>query len=200
MNKRDLILFVGIVIIIISAYLYLKKIFFGYYLAPFGIWLFFDYLSHKCKNKTTFDLIIQKNYAKIVKLYLLLFIAGFLIELAGIIFLKLWTYKIFNYEPTLFSLSPIYLLGILTYPFILASFRESYKFLEFFLKNKVLTTIVTMFIGIIIWEVPNIFSKNWIYTIPFVGLEIFDINITVIIGWVILIWTPLLIYRYLKIK
>ena len=128
------------------------------------------------------------------------FIGGFLIELAGIIFLKLWTYKIFNYEPTLFSLSPIYLLGILTYPFILASFRESYKFLEFFLKNKVLTTIVTMFIGIIIWEVPNIFSKNWIYTIPFVGLEIFDINITVIIGWVILIWTPLLIYRYLKIK
>ena len=52
-----------------------------------------------------------------------------------------------------------------------------------------------MVAGIIIWEIPNLFSKDWIYTIPYISFNIIGINIIVIIGWVVLIGFPVYIYN-----
>jgi hypothetical protein len=139
-------------------------------------------------NKTTLDLLIDKEYKKFFTLYTFLYFFGFFIELFGRMILSLWNYPTAN----LFVMNTI---GLLGYPFILMSFREAYEFLRSIFKNVILSTIIAMLIGILIWELPNIYSGDWIYVIPYITMEIFHVNLVVAVGWVILIWGPVYIYR-----
>jgi len=75
--------------------------------------------------------------------------------------------------------------------------KESYTFFNHFIKNKIFAIIISMLVGIIIWEIPNLFTQDWIYIIPFIPWEILQINIVVIIGWPILIIGPVYIYKLL---
>ncbi len=161
----------------------------------FGVWLFFDNLNHFSGNKTTLDLITKKKYHQFFVLYLVLLLASILIEVIGSIILKLWSYpKLWAYEP----LSLLLLVngwGYLSYPIILMSFKEMYSFVKSFFKNKFVSVIISMLMGIIIWEVPNLFSRDWVYNIPYIHWEIFQINVVVIIGWIILILGPFYLYK-----
>jgi hypothetical protein len=202
-TKYFRILFVGMIIILFSIFLYIKNSPYWYFPAPIGVWLFFDSISYFRKNKTTLDLITKKDYKKFLKFYIALFIGGILIELIGSIFLNLWSYKLSAYTSTLKAVighilnNPLSGTGWFIYPFILMSFKGMYEFLKSFFKNKISPTILAMLLGIIIWEIPNVFSQDWIYRIPFISLEIFGVNIIIILAWVILIQGPLLIYRFI---
>ena len=68
-----------------------------------------------------------------------------------------------------------------------------------FIKNHI-SIPISMLLGIVIWEIPNIYSKDWIYTIPYITYEIFHINLVVILGWILLILGPVYIYKILLPK
>lgn len=190
MRKTSLIL--SILLIFISIILYNIKNHYWYYPAVIGAWLLFDYLSHLYKNKTTLDLLIKKQYKRFIKVYIALSFFGILIEIGGIKLLKFWSY---TYLTPLILIISVPIL----YPFILMSFREMYNFIHSLVKNNFLSVILSMILGIIIWEVPNIYSQDWIYKIPYITFEIFHINIIIIFSWVILILGPIYIYKLLKI-
>jgi len=192
-TKYTYSLIISIAIIIISNILYFQKNPYWYYPAVLGVFLLFDYLSYLRKNKTTLSILFSKKYKLFFRLYLYLFILGLLIELIGRFLLNLWHYPLVN--PIIKNT-----LGFIFYPFILMSFKEMYFFLKSFFKRKTITTISAMILGIIIWEIPNVFSKDWIYTIPIIKQEILGINIIVIIGWVILIQGPIIIYKWINKK
>jgi hypothetical protein len=155
--------------------------------AVLGIWLIFDYIS-SIKNKHTALQILKNNKKKFIKLLFLMFMLGCTIEIIGRFILNLWIYP---FQTTVL----LELLGLVGYIFILLSFREMYESLAIIIKNKTLLFICSIILGIIIWEIPNLFIYSWIYTIPYISLEIFKINIIVIIGWTALIGFPVWIYN-----
>ena len=63
------------------------------------------------------------------------------------------------------------------------------------IKTSLISIIVSVIMGVIIWEIPNLFSMDWIYHIPIVSLEIFNINIIVVLGWALLILVPNYLYK-----
>lgn len=194
MNKKakfNVSFVLSIIIIFISAFLFWEENTLWHYPAVLGVWLFFDFLSFKINKKSTLDLIFENKLKKFGKLFFILFIFGAMIELIGRVWLNLWHYTDSLDES---------IIGYLFYPFILMSFKELYESLKKFSKNKVTLTTLSVVLGVIIWEIPNVFSKDWVYTIPLITFEIFGINIIVILGWIILIQGTLKIYRISKIK
>jgi hypothetical protein len=110
---------------------------------------------------------------------------GLSIEATGRYLLHLWYYPYIN------SLTHEILL-FLFYPFILISFREMYNSVNKVVKNR-LSFILTMLLGILLWEVPNLFSGDWIYSFPGPGLV--GINPIFILGWILLIGLPVFIFN-----
>ena len=194
---RKIISILTVLLIIISLWLYIDKSPFWYYTGVIAIWFLFDNLSHYVKNNTTLDLLIKKDYKPFFKIYLTLLILSVIIEVIGSLILGLWIY------PKLWALVPFWfllvmnILGYLLYPIILISCIEMFNFFKYLTKNYFLAVISAMLVGIIIWEIPNIFSQDWIYQIPFITGEILRINIVVIIGWAILIIGPVYIKKIL---
>ena len=92
------------------------------------------------------------------------------------------------------------LLLILLYPFILFSCREMFSWLESITKNYWSALFGSVLLGVIIWEVPNVFSPDWVYVVLFLPLTLFSINILVILGWFFLIIFPLFIYKALGLN
>ncbi|MBW3017881.1 hypothetical protein KY325_01845 [Candidatus Woesearchaeota archaeon] len=184
-------LIIGLILIKIAIAQYATGCIYWYNFGLLGAWLLFDYLSHIKGNKTTLDLLFDKKIKKFILLYIALAVFGSILELIGNVGLHLWGYS---------YLSPfqLYFLAPIFYPFILMSFREMFMFVKSIVKNFPASVIASMILGIIIWELPNIFSKDWVYNIPYIGLEIYHINIVVIIGWVILILGPYYVYKLVK--
>lgn len=182
------VLIVGLIISVISISLAFFEIKNWYFSATIGVWLVFDYFSSK-KNKTAFQYLLSDR-VKFINLYLLMLFLGSTIELFGRFIFGFWHY----------SSNSVFLniLITLNYPFILFSFREMYKTIGLKFKKSWVKIILSMILGIVIWEFPNLFSKDWIYTIPYINLEIFGINIVVILGWIILIVFPLYIYSIIE--
>ncbi len=176
------IFFIALVISIASITLAFLKIHHWYYPAVISVWLVFDCLTKS--NKTAFSLIINRKYKQFIKLYLALFLFGLTIEIIGQYFLHFWYYPELQTALMLITI-PFF------YPFILMSFREMYETIRRKIKKAL---IPTTFLGIIIWEIPNLTSKDWIYTIPWFP-EIGGINMLVILGWPILILGSKEIYK-----
>lgn len=196
-------LVIGISLVILSIILYYQKSVYWYYPPTIGWWLIFDYLSHRLGNATTLGLIIKAKQKQFFTLYFLLLAFSFVIEIVGSITLDLWSYKLSAYTPTLTAVLdsiidyPLNGVGYLLYPFILMHFRELYQTVQSLLKNRFSSTSVSMIAGILIWEVPNLWTLDWIYTIPFITMKIAGINIIVILGWVILIEGSVWVYHTL---
>jgi len=70
-----------------------------------------------------------------------------------------------------------------------------YVLLKSKIKASFIPLAISVVMGIIIWEIPNLFSKDWIYYIPAINLEIFNLNIIIIFGWTLLILIPFYIYK-----
>lgn len=205
-TKFKISFLLSIVIIFISIFMYFQKSPYWFFSLTIGAFLFFNYLSHLRGNKSTLDLIFDKNYKTFFKVFLAIFILGFFIEVIGMIFFDLWAYSLADYIPeflTMFNFAiknPFLFTSFLLYPIVLMSYREMYEYINTFFKNNIISIIISMIVGIIIWEVPNVFSKDWIYTIPYITFEIVGINILVIFGWAILIYFPVYVYNKLEIK
>ena len=188
MDGRKVSWIISVILIIVSAYMYSKRSFYWYYVGVIGVWLLFDNLSTYMKRKTTLDLLLQGKYSKFIELYIFLAILGILIEAIGNWLFGFWSY-------TYLTKTVEYISIPLFYPFILMSFAESYNWIYSFNRNKIYSTILAMIIGIIIWEIPNVYSKDWIYVIPYFKTEIFGIPILIIFAWWFLISVPLYVYR-----
>jgi hypothetical protein len=189
---------ISLILLAATVVLYIMGNRWWYYPLVVGGWLFFDHLSHLRGNKTTLDLLIDKNYSKFILLYVVFAIAALIMESLCMVYFKLWNYSYFD------SLLLIYLMIPPFYPPTFMFFKEMYCFVRSVLRknliHNIIAVIAAMILGIIIVEIPNIYSKDWIYNIPIIEFEIFHMNIVVIIGWVILILGPYYIYRLLKIK
>ena len=189
MRIRTFSWIVSVLTLLLAIFLYVFRNPYWYYPAVIGVWLFFDNLSQLRGQKTTLDFLLKSKPRRGLSLYFSLFLLGFFIEIIGRIFLNLWQY------PRL----PSFVVNTITflfYPFILMSFRETYIFTQSFFKHPLPSVIVSMLFGILIWEIPNVYSQDWVYTIPSVTLEIFHINIIIIFGWVFLILGSLWVYQF----
>ncbi len=196
-TQRKIIWIFSAIFVIISMILYFQNNHYWHNYLVFGMLFLFDNLSNIRRNKTTLDLLFNQRYKKFITLFSYLFIAGVLIELIGHFWLNLWYYPFINpiSEHIIANI-----IGFLTYPIILMSLRETFNFTHSFIKSNFFSLIFTIILSIIIWEIPNVFSKDWIYNIPYINLEIFGVNIIVILGWPILILFPLSIYKLLDIS
>ena len=178
--------FIGLTLLlygVISAIFYRNVMWYSYFVM--GGPLFFGYLNYKLKNESIF----KKDIREIFRLYLLYFVSGIIIELIGRHLLKFWYYP--HYRP----LDYIFQLLLIIYPIGFFFIYESFIFIKSNLKSFTITLIITTLFQEFINEFPNTFVYTWRYIIPYIKLEILNINIVVVIGWVILIYIPLIIYK-----
>lgn len=185
MNKKTLhktIFVVGLVITFSS----LTAAFFGiknwYFPAVIGVWFIFDYLS---LNKNSTFRILLEDKKQFFNLYLVMFFLGSSIEFIGRKILGWWVYPHIN---SIFG----EILLLLFYPFILFSFREMFITLNNFVSNKNTAFLLAIVLGIIIWEIPNLYSVNWIYLSNYTRILTLPINI--IVSWIFLILLPVYVY------
>ena len=155
-----------------------------------GAFLFFSSLNYHLKNQSTIKL-LQTNKPRVLRLYLLFLAATILIEIAGRIILHLWVWPNFD---TLELILYVILIG---YPI---SFFFYYELFILIKKgtNMIASIITTTIIAAIALELPNTFAWGWIYTIPYINLEILKVNIVVWLGWIILIAIPLIANKIIK--
>jgi hypothetical protein len=180
------VLLIGIIISVIAFSAAFLKIHYWHYLAVIGVWFMFDYLSSLKNGNTTLQ-VFRKKKSDFFRLYTILFFMGCSIELVGRFILHWWTY------PPLKS-TALELTLVIFYPFILMSFREMYSSIRIIIRNDALTFALSMLAGIIIWEIPNMYSLDWVYTVPYSQAEIFNLPLIVVFGWAILIGFPLFAY------
>jgi len=176
----------GIVLTVISLYLAFTKTNYWYLLGSIGVWFIFDYVA-SLKDPNTALQIFRRDKLQFFNLYMILFLAGATIEFVGRGIFDLWFYTALQ--------DPILELVILVfYPFLFFSFREMYTSIKNAVLNPPFALVVSVFFGIVFWELPNLISRDWIYVIPGVDFEILGLNIVVVIGWFILIWLPVYVY------
>lgn len=195
----------SVVLLGVSAYLYTQQSLYWYYPTPIGAWLLFDVLCQFRNVPNTLSLLFTRKFKLFFRFYLAMLALAVSIEVLGSFMLDLWIYKVFNYSTNPFEvLSYIVsdpLVGLswwLIYPTILMHFRGLYNFIYSFIPNLSIATLLAMALGVLFWEIPNVYSLDWIYTVPYIDAMIFGVNIVVIIGWVFLIQPPVLIYKFLQ--
>src|SRR3989344_137348 len=172
---------VGLIITIFSAILFFNGSKIWYFSGGLGLWFIFDYLDSFREKKTALQILLRDK-KKFLKLYLAMVLFGASIEFIGRFIFGLWEYPHYNKFHEVAS--------VLFYPFLLFQLREMYIFIKSKIKKSTISLAAAVILGVIIWEVPNLFSGSWIYYIPFVNLEISKINIIVILGWIPLILLP----------
>lgn len=164
---------------LVSSFVFHSYIWYAFFVI--GGTFFLTWINFKLKNESLFD----KNFSYLLKTYLIYLLLGIFIELIGRFLLNLWIYPYFGFFEEI-----IYVL-LIGYPFAFFFIYESFKIIsKFFSFNTSL--ILTLVLNSFLHEIPNTFSWEWMYLIPFFKLYIFKINIIVIIGWSILIAVPFL--------
>lgn len=182
---------IGLVVVLyglFSAISLSSQVWYSYFVI--GGTFFIGYLNYKFKNKTLFwDL--EKNKLKVLETYFFYIIATISIELVGRFWLHFWYYPNFGIAEQIVH---VLLIG---YPFAFFFIYESFVLLNKWIKKFSVLFIVSMITNAFLHEIPNIFAWEWIYTIPYIRLEIFQINIVVILGWSVLIAVPLITQKVL---
>jgi len=182
----------GIIGFLLALYGLISSIFFEssiwYSFFVIGGTLFLAWINKKKDNPSLF----KKSVKEIVATYLIYLAFTILIEIVGRILLNLWYYPKFN---NLDILIHVFLIG---YPFGLFFVGETINMTHHLKINIVIKLTLLTIINAFLNEIPNIFSWEWVYTIPYVTFEILKINIVVIVGWIILIAIPIFTESFLK--
>ena len=86
---------------------------------------------------------------------------------------------------------------LIVYPFGSMFAREAFQTINSHIKSYRAAIIITTLVNIIIWEIPNLFSYDWIYTVPYLEkLTILNhLNILIFLTWPLLIIFPLMVYN-----
>jgi hypothetical protein len=179
---RGLIGIIGLLLAIYglaSAIFYSNVTWYSYF--TIGGTFFLAYLNSRLKNKSIFE----KSKIQIAKIYGIYFLITLLIEFVGRFLLHLWIYPSLNVTEQIIN---VFLIG---YPFAFFFIAESLTLIRKKVHSFTLTIILATLINAFLHEVPNIFAWEWKYTIPYVTFEILQINIVVIVGWIILIAVPI---------
>ena len=182
---------VGLIITIFSATFFFYKSRIWYFFTAVGLWLIFDYMASLYTKNTALQVFLRDK-KRFFHLYFIMILLAASVEYFGRYILNLWEYP---------SLNKVHeIVGAFFYPFLLFQLREMYTLVKSKIKKPIVSLAAAVILGVIIWEVPNLFSEDWIYHIPFVSLEILQINIVVILGWTLLILLPIYIYNIILNK
>jgi len=171
----------------VSAIFYSNYIWYCFFVV--GGTFFLGYLNYRIKNKSIFDL-ISNNSKRFFKLWVAYIVFAIIIELVGRFLLNLWQYHSFNF---IFEV-------VIGYSFAFFMLYETFLLIKSGIKNNILVVVLTTLIGAFWHEVPNTFVGEWTYTIPYVKLEILNVNIVVIAGWIILVGGAILIQKLKFLK
>lgn len=174
---------------VISAIAFSNITWYSYFIV--GSTVFLSSINHKSNNDLILKL-VGNNKKEIFKIYMAYFIIGFLFELVGRFVLNLWRFPSFNLKEEIIH---VYLIG---YPFTFFYLGEFFKLVQKRLKSFNLSIILTTLINSLLIEITNTFAWEWTYIIPYVNFEIFNVNILVIISWVLLVIVPLTVKKILK--
>lgn len=183
---------IGIIGLVLAFYGYFSAIFsanvkwFSYFIV--GGTFFLGYINLRLKNESIFKK--SRNY--ILKTYALYLLFGILIDIVGGYVLGLWGYPSFGLVDKIINVS------LIGYPFVCFFIQESFNLLHKILSSYLLTIILTTLINAFLVELPNISAQEWVYNIPYITFSILQINIVVIVGWIILIAVPFISKRILK--
>lgn len=184
--------FLGIIGLLLAIYGVASAIWYSnvtwYSYLVIGITFFLAWINKILKNESLFE----KSKIYLLKTYGVYLFFTILIEIIGRFILNLWNYPSFNLTDKVIH---VFLIG---YPFAFFSIHESLKLIRKKVPSLPVTIILATLINAFVHEIPNTFAWQWVYTIPYVTIEILQINIIVIIGWFILIVIPLITKRILK--
>ncbi len=173
---------------LVSAFTAMNVFWYGIFVV--GLTFLFGSINLWLGNKTVFS----KSSPYILKLYLIYFAVGLLIEVIGRLMLNLW----YAHESLTFQIQ-VFEVFLIVYPFVLFSVYELFVFLKSYLKSNVAAFISTWLLYAFISELPNTFVYEWVYTIPYITLEIMHINIAVIISWAVLVAVPLAAQKIIRL-
>ncbi len=190
---RNVIGFLGFILAlygIVSAIAYSNITWYSYFIV--GGACFFYYLNSKLKNKSIFKL--TDNKKEVFKIYPIYLILGILIEFVGRFLFHFWEYPKFQFTDEVVH---VYLIG---YPFTFFYLYEFFTLVNSKVQNLGLSITSTTIINAFLIEFINTFAGEWKYRIPYITLEILEVNILVVIGWVILALIPLAVKRVLTSK
>jgi hypothetical protein len=154
-----------------------------------GLTLLFGSINLFLNNESIFSM----PNKKVLKIFLLYFIMGAFTEVLGKFILDLWIT-----HPAVTPLLQVFEVYLFAYPFVFLSIQESFFLLRRFIKSNVAAFLIVYLFATFSAEIPNTFIWEWVYTIPYVTLEILQINIAVIIGWMPFVLLPLIVLRLLK--
>ncbi len=171
---------------VISAVIYSNVIWYSYFVI--GMTLFIGGINYFLKNNS----VLRLGWGNIVKTYVFYMFFTILIEIIGRFVLNFWHYPHFGLVDKMVH---VFLIG---YPFAFFSIHESYKLINKMAASTQLTILIATLLNAFIHEIPNIFAWEWIYTIPLITFEILQINIVVIVGWVVLVAVPLIVGRVIS--
>ena len=192
MDKKSIhktVFYIGLVIFLTSIILGFSGINNWMFLIAIGGWLVFDYLASLKKKETTFQLLL-KDKKKFFSVYLMLIFYGGTAEIVGRYILGWWIY------PQVTSIPHEMLILLITYPIGSMFAREAFQTVNAHIKSYSTAVIITTLVNIVIWEIPNLFSYDWLYTVPYLEeLTIFNhLNILIFLTWPLLIIFPLIVY------
>lgn len=174
---------------LVSAILFANVTWYSYFIS--GNTFFLGYINLTRENRSLLE-DAQKNRVILAKRYLLYLIAGILIELVARFLLHLWEFPSFKFTDEIIH---VYAIG---YPFTFFFIDELYNLVENRLRAIIPSVFaITLFIAFLI-EIPNTYAWEWRYTIPFITMEVLNINIVAIVGWIILTVIPLFVRRILQ--
>lgn len=183
---------IGIIGLILAVYGLVSAVFYSnvtwYSYFVIGGTLFLAYINSKLKNES----ILGKSRIYFLKTYGLYLLFAVLIEIIGAFLLGFWEYPSFGVADKVIHVF------LISYPFAFFFIHESFNLLRKIAPSYSLTIILAMLINAFLHELPNVFAREWVYTIPYLTLEILHINIVVIVGWLVLVAIPLLTKRIMQ--
>jgi len=190
-NWVKLVGFVGLFIALyglISAIFYANTSWYSYFV--FGGTFFLSSITYSFSNSSILK-ILEKKWTKAVKIYFIYLTAAILIEIIGRLIFGWWEYPHFG---TFEMLIHVFLIG---YPFALFFVYESFLIINHKIRTLWMAIVLTTLFNAFLHEIPNLYAFEWKYYIPLISLEIFGINIVIIVGWVVLVLIPFWTNKYL---
>ncbi len=164
---------------VVSAVVFSNVTWYSYFTT--GATGFLGWINLKLRNES----ILAQDKRLLLKTYMLYVLAALLIELVGRFLLRFWEYP--SFTPTE-ELVHVFAIG---YPFAFFAIYESLVLIRRYLPSFHLSVIAATLLNALTHELPNTFAWEWRYAIPYVTLEILQINVVVIVGWIILVAVPL---------
>lgn len=167
---------------ILSAILYSNQLWLSSFVV--GGSLFLGYLNYQLNNESILTT-WEKDKRQLLVSYVVYLFATLLIEFVGRLVLRLWDYPSLGMGELLFHVF------LVQYPIGFFYLYESFVLVRSRAKPFSVALLVSSIATAFLVEIPNTTAPEWKYNIPFVTLQILQVNVVVVLGWVILTSVPI---------